>query len=54
MISSVANMSANTWNKLPVPTRNAENIAVFKKLLKNNSYKSQTISNETKIITKTK
>ena len=36
---SVANMSANTWNKLPVSTRNAENIAVFKKLLNNNSYK---------------
>ena len=31
---SVANMSANTWNKLPVSTRNAKNIAVFKRLLK--------------------
>ena len=37
--SSVANMSANTWDKLPVSTRNAKNIAVFKKILKNNSYK---------------
>ena len=27
-------VSANTWNKLPVSTQHAENIAVFKKLLK--------------------
>ena len=31
---SVAKMSANGWNKLSVSTRNTENIAVFKKLLK--------------------
>ena len=34
---SVANMNANTWNKLPVSTQNAESIAVFKKLLKNSN-----------------
>ena len=31
---SVADVNANNWNKLPVSTQNAENIAVFKKLLK--------------------
>ena len=30
----VANISGNTWNQLPVSTRNAENIAGFKKLLR--------------------
>ena len=40
---SVANISADTWNKLPVSTRNAENLAVFKKLLKKTSHKQNAI-----------
>ena len=35
---SVDNMSTNTWNKQPAAIRNAENMAVCKKLLKNNAF----------------